>query len=539
MAKEEEKNKNDYKVIISELGVNPFHIINVIFALMCIIPLLAVCYIIVGKYFIYNLFMDENGIEMVTVILIAFAGLLYAYQLVRTLIGKLLRYAEDSRIANNEKTDVLITVSNNLKAPLKALRAGMVKLMNSTDDALKGANAETAKSCFNSAETMDKFVEEITNFSKAGFIRMGVRREFTDLRNIIQAGVDGMAQLAAKKNLSLQCSLAPGDITLWGDEKKLSRAVTTLLSNTVKYTPEGGVVNITALSDENTVQFSVKNTGPWPLPDEADKIFEKSERPDDYSGAKDAMIELSIVKDIIDLHNGHITVNSNDNRETEFKIVLPRDLRMRRGLQEFKSGVTDEVSLATTNIAKILNQKLKSLISLYGSGAEKMVMKRGYIEISPLIEEAISNYEMKLFERRLTIKKYIPQDIGALWADRDKLKEVIVSLLNNAAKRTPSGGKIAVKLTGSENEICFEVSDTGSSIAKENLEKLFDKPERITAENLEDVALNLHITRNIVELHRGKIWAENEPGKGSRFIVTLPRDIRKGESRPVSQQESE
>ncbi|MCX5686891.1 MAG: ATP-binding protein [Candidatus Omnitrophica bacterium] len=535
MVKRKEKNKNDYKIIISELGVNPFHVTNIIFALMCIIPLLVICYIIVGKHFIYDLFLDENGIEMTTAIFIAFAGLLYAYQLVRTLIEKLLRYAEDSRIASNEKTDILIAVSNDLKVPLKALRAGMYKLMSSAGDALKGASAETAKDCLDAAETMDRFIEEITNFSKAGFIRMGIRREFIDLRNIIQTEVDGVTQLAKKKNLNLQCSFAAGSTNLWGDEKKLSRAVASLLSNAIKYTPAEGVVNIAVLSDENTIQFSVKNTGPWLLPDETNKIFEKSARPDNYSGAKDTMVELSIVKDIVDLHNGHITVSSDPGGETEFKVVLPRDLRMRRGMQEVRRRTADETSFATMNIAEILNQKLKNLINSYRADAGKMELKREYIEISPLIDEAISNYEMRLSAKRLTIKKYIPQGIGALWADRDKLREVIANLLNNAVKRTLPGGKIAIKIIESENEMRFEVSDAGAGIAKENLEKLFDKPEHVTTENLEDVALDFPITRNIVELHKGKIWAESEPGKGSRFIFTLPRDPRKGGSRPISQ----
>jgi len=534
MAKTKDENKNDYKIIISELGINPFHVVNIIFALMCVIPLLAVCYIIVGKHFVYDLFLDEDGIEMIIAVFIAFAGLLYAYKLVRALIERLLRYAEDSRIANNEKRDVLIAVSNDLKAPLKALRAGMSKLMNCADDALKGASAETTKSCFDTAETMDKFIEEITDFSKAGFIRMGMRREFIDLRNIIKTEVDGVTQLTKKKNLNVQCSFATGSTNLWGDEKKLSRAVTNLLSNAIKHTPEGGVVNITALSDESTVQFSVKNTGPWLLPDETDRIFEKNERPNDYSGAKDTRVELSIVKDIVDLHNGHMAASNKPGKEVEFKIVLPRDLRMRRGLQEVRRRTADKAPLAAMNIAEILNQKLKNLITSYRVDAGKVELKREYIEIYPLIDEVISNYEMKFSEKRLTIEKYIPQDIGALWADRYRLREVIGNLLNNAVKRTPSGGKIAIELIGSENEIRFAISDTGSGIAKENLEKLFDKPERVTAENLKDVALNLPLTRDIVKLHKGKIWAESGLGKGNRFILTLPKDLRKGGNHPIS-----
>ena len=458
---------------------------------------------------------------MIIAVFIAFAGLLYAYKFVRTLIEKLLIYAEDCRIANNEKTDVIIAVNNDLKAPLKVLRDGMYKFANSADNALEGAVVETAKGCFNAAKTIDKLIEEITDFSKYGFIRTNIKREFIDLRDIIQTEVDSVAQLTKKKNLNLQCSFVTGNTKLWGDKKKLSRVVMNLLANAIKYTPEGATVNITVLSNENTVQFFTKNIDYRILSDETAKISEKSEGPDNYSGAKDIMAEFSIVKDIVDMHNGHITVNSDTAGEVEFKIVLPRDLRMIRGLQEARHEIAEKESLTNMNIAETINQKLKMLISSPKADAGNMELKREYIEISPLIDEAISNYEMKLSEKRVTMEKYIPKDICAFWADRIKLKAVIFNLLSNAIKNTPPGGKIAIKLTVSENEICFEISDGGANLDKKNLEKLFDS--------------NLFIARNIVELHKGKIWAESEPGKGSRFIFTLPKDLRKGRSRPISQ----
>ena len=374
MVKAKGEDRNFYQVIISELGVSPFHVMNVVFALMCIIPMLVLCYIIVGKHFIYDLFLDENGIEMATAIFIAFAGLLYAYQLVRALIKRLFMYAEDSRIANNEKKEVLIAVSSYLDEPLKALRAGVSRLVDPACGALKNAGAETAEDWLNTAETIDKFMGEILNFSIAGFIRTGVKREFIDLRDIVQTGVDGMTQLIKKNNLDLQCSFVAGNTKLWGDEKKLLRMTTSLFSSAIKHMPEGGIVKIAVLSDENTVQFYVKNTGPGLLHDHAEKIFGKSEKPDNYSGAKDTIIEFSIIRDIVDLHDGHITVSGKPGKEMEFKIVLPRDLRMRRGTRETGPKTADEfplTALKIMNIAKMVNQKLKNIINSYKADTDK------------------------------------------------------------------------------------------------------------------------------------------------------------------------
>ena len=537
MAKTEEKNKNDYKVIISELGVDPFHMINIVFSLMCIIPLLTVVYIIVDKRFIYDLFLNENGIEMVISIFIAILGLLYAYKLVTSLVEKLSKYAEEGRIANNEKAEVLIAVGSDLKAPLTVLKAGMSRLMDPAAGALKGDSAETARSCFNAAEAMHEVIEKFTNFSKAGFIRMGIKREFIDLQDMIKTELDSVEQLIKKNNLNLQCSFAAANTNMWGDRKKLSRAITGLLSNAVKYTPEGSAVKITVLSDENTVQFSVNNTGPGLLFDKMDRIFEKSESPDSHSGKIDMTADLSIVKEIVDLHNGHITVSSAPDKEVEFKIVLPRDLRMRMGMQEFVPEAADKAELAADGamrIAEIVNQNLQKVIGFYKADASSMRLRREYIEILPLLDETIASYKMRLSEKQITFKKYIPQVVGSLWADRNKLTEIMSNLLSNAVERTPSCGTITVKLTGNEDEICFEVSDAGTGIAKENIEKLFEKPEGVTEKNIEDATSNLPMTKNIVDLHGGKIWVESELGKGSRFFLTLPRDLRKGRDRPVS-----
>jgi signal transduction histidine kinase len=96
----------------------------------------------------------------------------------------------------------------------------------------------------------------------------------------------------------------------------------------------------------------------------------------------------------------------------------------------------------------------------------------------------------------------------------------------HAIKYTSDGGLVKIHLSGLENEICFKVQDSGPGIAKEDCDKVFDKFERITAEKQEGTGLGLPITKDIIELHKGKIWLESDVGQGSRFIFILPRDLR-------------
>ena len=109
-----------------------------------------------------------------------------------------------------------------------------------------------------------------------------------------------------------------------------------LISNAVKYTPEGGSVDVVLSSSDSTVQFSVLNSGPGLGQDEIDMIFKKYERLDKHSHIDGKGLGLSIVKDIIDLHNGHITVHSEPDKMTEFRVVLPKDLRTRNGISTTK-----------------------------------------------------------------------------------------------------------------------------------------------------------------------------------------------------------
>jgi len=155
-----------------------------------------------------------------------------------------------------------------------------------------------------------------------------------------------------------------------------------------------------------------------------------------------------------------------------------------------------------------------------------MEMKREEIDLVSLVNGIVSQYEGEISKKKQAFKKDIPQKLGSIWADKDKLTEVIINLLSNAIKYTPSGGNITVKLEEKEKEVRFEISDTGPGIPKEHFQSVFDKFERITAEKEEGTGLGLPIAKDIIELHKGKIWVESESGKGSKFIFVLPRDFR-------------
>ena len=177
--------------------------------------------------------------------------------------------------------------------------------------------------------------------------------------------------------------------------------------------------------------------------------------------------------------------------------------------------------------AERLIRLVTDLLDLAKIEAGKLSMKRERVDVALLIEEVSAAYKNEFSKKGITFIKNIREDIGLIWADKDKINEVIVNLLNNAIKYTRDGGTITINLTGDEREIRFEVTDTGLGISKGDTQRIFDKFERIGIDKKEGTGLGLPITKDIVELHKGKIRVESKVGKGSKFIFTLPRDLRK------------
>ncbi len=109
-------------------------------------------------------------------------------------------------------------------------------------------------------------------------------------------------------------------------------------------------------------------------------------------------------------------------------------------------------------------------------------------------------------------------------ADRHKLEQVFLNLVHNALKFTPERGHLTVgsHLT-EDHRLTITVADTGCGIPREHQEKVFDKFHRAPSPVQEGSGLGLAITRKLVELQGGRIWLDSEPGRGSRFFVSLPQ----------------
>jgi signal transduction histidine kinase len=112
-----------------------------------------------------------------------------------------------------------------------------------------------------------------------------------------------------------------------------------------------------------------------------------------------------------------------------------------------------------------------------------------------------------------------------VYADPDRLREVITNLYDNAVKYTPEG-RISLGITGNEQVVQFYVRDTGPGIPPEDVPHLFQKFYRVdnsATRTIGGTGLGLFICRKIIELYDGRIWVESTVGEGSTFYLNLPR----------------
>jgi two-component system phosphate regulon sensor histidine kinase PhoR len=116
-----------------------------------------------------------------------------------------------------------------------------------------------------------------------------------------------------------------------------------------------------------------------------------------------------------------------------------------------------------------------------------------------------------------------PEDLPLVLADPSRLEQVVVNLLHNAIKFTPSGGNIIIDAHMASDAVIFSVHDTGIGIAEDDLPRIFErffKADR--ARSGGGTGLGLAISRHLVEAHGGKIWVESIEGKGSTFSFSIP-----------------
>jgi len=146
------------------------------------------------------------------------------------------------------------------------------------------------------------------------------------------------------------------------------------------------------------------------------------------------------------------------------------------------------------------------------------------------ILHAVKTFEGAAQAKRITLGCRLPESLPKVLADRDRIIQVVSNLLSNAIKFTPEGGRVDVIVSADDSEVRLEVRDTGIGIHRDDWAAIFDRFTQLADPQTRQAGgagLGLHIVKQIVEAHGGRVWVDSEPGKGSRFYVSLPVERRR------------
>lgn len=166
---------------------------------------------------------------------------------------------------------------------------------------------------------------------------------------------------------------------------------------------------------------------------------------------------------------------------------------------------------------------INNMLDLSRLEAGKMIMHIEVRDISAVLDEVSRGLRHMAADSGLEISVDARSSCLAVFDD-EKIHQVLVNLVGNAIKFTPSGGRIRIALQERDENILVSVEDTGKGIPENRISELFEEFAQLGREDSrKGTGLGLAICKKIVESHQGSIWAESAPGKGSRFSFTLPK----------------
>lgn len=191
--------------------------------------------------------------------------------------------------------------------------------------------------------------------------------------------------------------------------------------------------------------------------------------------------------------------------------------------EEYREAIVDCLH-DTERLAAIV----RALLLLSQAETGQVVLQRTRIDICELIRDVVDQFQIPADGSQVRLIPFQPSSGCDADLDRVQIERMLSNLLSNAIKFTPPGGEVRTALRASDTDLELEVSDTGRGISPEHLPHIFDRFYRVAGVSADaspekGLGLGLSFVAWIVKAHNGTIDVRSEPGKGTTFIIRLPR----------------
>jgi signal transduction histidine kinase len=229
-------------------------------------------------------------------------------------------------------------------------------------------------------------------------------------------------------------------------------------------------------------------------------------------------------------------LRDSDRRKDEFLATLAHELRnplapIRNALEIMRLAGSDPEALQRSRalIERQVHQLVRlidDLLDISRITRGKVKLRKEQVEAAVIVQSAVETAQPFIEHAGHTLKVELPREPLLLEADPTRLAQVLVNLLNNAAKYTDPGGRITLTVVRRQERVVFRVRDTGIGIAPSMLTRIFEmftQMGRAEDRSQGGLGIGLALVRGLVGLHGGTVEAHSEgPGKGSEFVVSLP-----------------
>ncbi len=190
-------------------------------------------------------------------------------------------------------------------------------------------------------------------------------------------------------------------------------------------------------------------------------------------------------------------------------------------LTEGQRGFLDVMQGNATQLMELFSELLD--MSRIAAGSLELDIAR--VNPSLLLSEVVGEMERQYQRKGVELTQEVPGDLPAISGDHARLKQVLINLLSNALKFTPTDGEVKVIVNREDGAVLFRVSDSGVGVDPAERERIFDsffQGETTPTREHGGTGLGLSIVKSFVEAHRGTVWVEPADPAGATFVVRIP-----------------
>lgn len=235
--------------------------------------------------------------------------------------------------------------------------------------------------------------------------------------------------------------------------------------------------------------------------------------------------EINVLLEEASRHKSEFLANMSHELRTPLNSIIGYTKLILDGVEgEIKKEQRKDLEIVHSNSQHLL-QLINDLLDITKIEAGRIELQWQEFSVSDLLAEAVPPMQRLAEEKGLTLAYDVAAGIDKLYGDKGRVRQVLLNILGNAVKFTGEGG-IDLRVSESDTDFTFSVTDTGIGIGEDDLETIFDSFEQVDRAQVlgyEGTGLGLTISKHFVEMHGGMMQANSEPGKGSTFTFTLPK----------------